>query len=225
MQKFFRFSGKIFFSFFLLILSQQIRAQEPAFYKDIQEFKKKDSISHPPAGAILFIGSSSFTLWKDVQTRFPEYTIVNRAFGGSSLHHLSYYIKDIVYPYAPKQVVIYCGENDLAASDIVSSETVAARFITLFYEIRDKYPGLPIAFVSMKPSPSREKLMKKMVEGNKAIEAFLKKQEQADYIDVYTPMLNKSGKPRPELFVEDMLHMNSQGYDIWQKAILPYLKK
>ncbi len=225
MQQFFRSARSIAIIIVWTIGAQQVRAQEPAFYKDIQAFKKQDSISAVPKNAILFIGSSSFTLWKDVQDYFPGYTIINRGFGGASLHHLSYYIRDIVYPYHPKQVVIYCGENDLAASNTVSPETVTHRFITLFYEIRDHYPRVPIAYVAMKPSPSREKLMEKMEKGNQAIAAFLKTQPDADYIDVYTPMLNPAGKPRAALFVEDMLHMNKDGYAIWQEVLLPYLRK
>lgn len=220
MKKLFLF---LFLSGFVSILMAQ--TEKPPYYDDIQHFKKQDSVSAPPKNAILFIGSSSFTMWKDVRDYFPGYTIINRGFGGSSLHHLSYYLKDIVYPYDPKQVVIYCGENDFAASEIVSAQTVIHRFTTLFYEIRDKYPRVPVAFVAMKPSPSREKLMLKMQAANRAIEAFLKTQPDAAYIDVYTPMLDDNGKPRPELFINDMLHMNKDGYAIWQKAFLPYLKK
>ena len=201
------------------------QTEKPPYYNDIQNFKKQDSISFPPKKAILFIGSSSFTFWKDAQQRFPGYTIINRGFGGSSLHHLSYYIKDIVYPYNPKQVVIYCGENDLADSDTVSAATVTGRFITLFHQIREKYPEISIAFVSMKPSPSRERLIPKMAESNATIRQFLKKQKNTAYIDVYTRMLDANGHPRKELFTEDMLHMNKMGYDIWQKAFLPYLEK
>jgi hypothetical protein len=44
------------------------------------------------------------------------------------------------------------------------------------------------------------------------------------YIDVFTPMLTKDGKPRPELFVEDRLHMNRQGYELWKSIIGPFLR-
>ena len=120
--------------------------------------------------------------------------------------------------------MIYCGENDLAASDTVSAATVAQRFITLFTMIRDKYPKIPLVYVSMKPSPSRERLMHKMDAGNWAIEEFLKKQKRTVYVDAYHLMLDANGEPRKELFIDDMLHMNKNGYAIWQKAIGPYLK-
>ncbi len=215
---------KISFFIVLIIASFALHAQEPPFYHAIQSFKSQDSIKSPPKKAILFIGSSSFTNWKDVQEYFPQHPIINRGFGGSSLPDLIRYVNDIVFPYTPKQVVVYCGENDLAGSDSISSETVTERFITLFGLIRAKYPKISIVFISMKPSPSREKIRFKIDAGNYLIEEFLKKQKNTAFIDVYHLMLDKNGLPRKELFIDDMLHMNKTGYEIWQKAIAPYLK-
>ena len=200
------------------------RAQQPPFYNNIQHFKQADSAHFPPKKAVLFIGSSSFTFWKDVQEYFPQHTIINRGFGGSTLPDLIRYVNDIVFPYNPRQIVIYCGENDLAASDTVSAATVAQRFITLFTMIRNRYPKIPVVYVSMKPSPSRERLMSKMTEGNRIIQEFLKKKKRTTFIDVYRLMLDADGKPRKELFIHDMLHMNKSGYVIWQKALEPHLK-
>ena len=195
------------------------------FWSDIQNFKKQDSISFPPKNAILFIGSSSFTMWKDVQNYFPGYTIINRGFGGSTLLDQIQYEADIIFPYHPKQIVIYCGENDLASSDTVTSAMVFERFKELFQMIREKFTDLPVAYVSMKPSPSRRHLFSKMREGNKLIKDFLATQKNTAFIDVHQQMLNETGEPIPELFLEDSLHMNPKGYAIWKKAIEPYLQK
>ena len=113
-------------------------AATPPFWKDIQNFKKQDSIHFPPKNAILFIGSSSFTKWTDVQDYFPGYTIINRGFGGSTLLDQIRYANDIIFPYEPKQIVIYCGENDLASSDTVTAEMVVDRFKQLYKMIRKK---------------------------------------------------------------------------------------
>lgn len=95
-----------------LIAFISLKAQDAPFYNEIPNFKKQDSIKFPPKKAILFIGSSTFTNWKDVQTYFPGHVIINRGFGGSSLPNVINYVPDIVFPYDPKQIVIYCGEND-----------------------------------------------------------------------------------------------------------------
>lgn len=203
----------------------EVHAQHTPFYSNIQKFKSQDSISFPPKDAILFIGSSSFTKWTDVQDYFPDFTIINRGFGGSSLPHLILYANDIIFPYKPRQIVIYCGDNDLAASDTVTAETVYNRFKQLFHLIRAKLPGVSIAYVSIKPSPSRQRLMPKMSKTNSLIKKFLKKNKNTAFIDVYHKMLNDDGTPIGEIFTKDSLHMNAKGYKIWQKAIAPYLLK
>jgi lysophospholipase L1-like esterase len=197
----------------------------PAFWNDIQNFKKQDSANFPGTNKILFVGSSSFTNWKDVQSYFPAYPIINRGFGGSTLQDQVRYVKNVVFPYKPKQIIIYCGENDLASSDTITAKMVFNRFVYFFNLIRNKFPNVPIAYISMKPSPSRQLLMPKMREGNKLIRNYLKTKKQTAFIDVYKDMIDDEGKPIAELFGEDNLHMNKKGYTIWKRAIEPYLKK
>jgi len=216
---------KLLLSFTVLLVTVFANAQQPPFYDDIQKFKHEDSISFPPQHAILFVGSSSFTKWTDVQQYFPSYKIINRGFGGSELKDVIRYEKDVIFPYNPKQVVIYCGENDFAYSDTISVQTVVGRFITLFNDIRNRWANIPLAYVSMKPSLAREKLMPKYEEANKQIKTFLASQKKAVFIDVYHAMLKEDGKPTTDLFVEDNLHMNAKGYAIWKKLIEPYLLK
>lgn len=209
----------------LLLISFRTSAQDLPFANDIREFKKMDSISAPPQNAILFIGSSSFTLWKDVADYFPGHTIINRGFGGSTLTDVIRYSNDIIVPYRPAQVVIYCGENDIASSDAITANTVVKRFEQLYSIIRNRFPGAGIVYISMKPSPSRKKFMPKMAEANARIRHFLQGKRNAAFIDVYSKMLDKNGEPLKNIFLDDSLHMNAKGYAIWQKEIKPYLLK
>lgn len=197
--------------------------QRPAFWNDIEAFKKKDAASMPPKNAILFVGSSSFTRWTDVQQYFPSHPIINRGFGGSTLVDVIRYADDIIFPYQPKQIVVYCGENDIASSDTVTAAMALKRFKTLFQQVRSKLPDIPVLFVSFKPSPSRWQMKDRMTKANKLIRKFLKKNKNTVFVNVWEPMLGGDKKPRPELFVGDNLHMTAQGYVIWQKLIEPHL--
>ena len=210
-----------------VFISTHLFAQnnKPAFWNDIQQFRKLDSVQPPLSNAILFVGSSSFTRWTDVQAYFPGYTIINRGFGGSTLADVLRYEEDVIFKYNPKQIVIYCGENDIASSDTITANTVFNRFTTLFSEIRAVYPNVPVVFISLKPSPSRWHLRDKAIATNDMIEKYLKKQKDAKFINVWNSMLGANGKPKQELFVEDNLHMNAKGYAIWQKLIQPALLK
>jgi lysophospholipase L1-like esterase len=209
--------------FALVLAFSGLYAQQAAFYNDIQAFKKKDEALFPAKHAILFVGSSSFTKWTDVQDYFPGYPIINRGFGGSTLPDVIRYTGDIIFPYQPKQIVIYCGENDLASSDTVTAAMVADRFKILFGMIRKKLGHVPVLFVSLKPSPSRSHLFPKMIAANAAIKSFLQKNKKTAFADVYSKMLDANGEPMKDIFLGDNLHMNAKGYAIWKKVLEPYL--
>lgn len=216
-KKFFLLGGMLFVLGF-------VHAQHP-FQFEINHFKKEDSLHFPPKHAILFLGSSSFRKWEDAQKYFPGYTIINRGFGGSTIPDATYYADEIVFPYEPKQIVIYEGDNDVASSSAITADSVLNRFEKLFYTIRRRLPETYIAYVSIKPSPSRQKLMPEMARANTLIKNFLKGKKRTAFIDVYHKMLTADGQPDKSLFLSDNLHMNEKGYEIWQKAIQPYLIK
>jgi len=216
---------KLLFLFFLIGNLVFAQDNKPPFWDDIQAFKKQDSAQPPPQHAILFVGSSSFTKWTDVQNYFPGYTIINRGFGGSSLPDLIRYENEVIFKYRPREIVIYCGENDLAGSDTVTGDLVYKRFTTLFGHIRKKMPTVPLVFISLKPSPSRWQLREKMITANDKIKGFLSKQKNVVFIDVYHKMLGADGLPLKDIYLDDNLHMNAKGYAIWQKLIEPHLLK
>lgn len=218
---------KIFVSLFVLcVLHSSISAQTaPPFWAEIKAFQYRDSINPVAPNGILFVGSSSFTKWKDVNDYFPGFNIINRGFGGSSLTDVIRYTYNIILPYQPKQVVIYCGENDLASSKEITATVVVNRVKTLFGMIRQNLPDAEIDFVSIKPSPVRMAIQPKVKEANAILKQFFNKQKHAEFIDVYDAMLDDKGNMREELYLSDRLHMKPEGYKIWQKIIQPYLLK
>ena len=214
---------------FLLVFSQAIfiscaQAVTRPFYNQIEEFKEADKEKSPPKHSILFVGSSSIRLWKDLEDDFEGYPVINRGFGGSGLDHATMYAEEIIIPYEPKQIVIYSGENDVAGGKVTAGDIIY-RFKKLFNRIRKDLPNTHIVYISMKPSPSRVQFKPVLEESNRLIREFLAKQPRTAYVDVYSLMLDKNGEPRKELFVSDDLHMNRKGYDIWRKAVMPVLLK
>lgn len=212
----------IIFLFFGLLRGFSQENEYP-YAADIRQFREKDSINPPPQHAILFAGSSSFAMWKDVQAYFPGLTIINRGFGGSTLLDQMYYVHEVIFPYSPRQIVIYCGENDLASGDTVTAAMVTRRFITLFNVIRSDLPDTRITYVSMKPSPSRWHLAEKFMAANQGIREFIESQPNTSFVNIWDDMLDHEGLPDTTLFLDDRLHMNANGYKIWQKAIKPEL--
>lgn len=206
--------------FGFLVTQAQVKQR---FDNAMVDFKKIDQQKNTPKGGILFIGSSSFTFWKDLENTFSSYQAINRGFGGSTLAEVIYYADDILYPYQPRQVIIYCGENDIAEGN--SPEITVDRFKTLFNLTRKHLPQAQISFISMKPSVAREKMMPQFSYANQLIERFLADQPNTSYINVYDAMLQDNKRPMTDIFVGDNLHMNAKGYAIWTKIITPYLLK
>jgi lysophospholipase L1-like esterase len=206
---------------FLFVISGS--AQINKFDKEVLRFKRLDSLEKPADGMILLIGSSSFTMWKDVNSYFPDRYILNRAFGGSTFKDLFHYADDVIFAYKPKQILIYCGDNDLSNQSI-SPQNVYANFVSLYGLIREKLgEEVKVSYVSIKPSPSRVHNLARNATANKLIQDFIKTETNASFIDVTSAMLGEDGKPIQELFISDNLHINAVGYGIWKEIIAPHL--
>ena len=207
-----------------ILPAAKAQQQKPAFWNEIQQFKQQDSLQMPPKNGVLFVGSSSIRMWDSLQQAFPKYTVINRGFGGSTLLDMKRYLSDIVFPYHPKQIIIYSGENDIAA-DTVQAPEVLARFKDVYQAIRKELPQVPMVFISIKPSPSRKQYSAVVQEANNFIHAYIQQQPNIQFADVYPQMLGSNNKPLPDIFLQDSLHMNNNGYRIWTKVITPYLIK
>lgn len=220
---------KYLFVFVLFLEIHTATAQTPSkipFQNEIDVFIKKDSIIMPAANSILFVGSSSFNYWKDISNYFPGYPIINRGFGGSSLTDIIYFNQETILKYKPKQIYIYCGENDIAASDTITPAIVFERFKNLYTIIRTHLGNkIPVMYVSIKPSVARWSMEEKFVAANSLIRNFINKQKNTQFLDVHSAMLDTSGMVYKDIFIADKLHMNAKGYAIWQKIIAPTLVK
>ncbi|WP_428480939.1 SGNH/GDSL hydrolase family protein [Pseudoxanthomonas mexicana] len=197
------------------------QVSSPAWETDMQRFEAADAQSPPPRGGVLFIGSSSIRFWDTLAQDFPGVPVINRGFGGSELRDSTWYADRIIVPYAPRQILIYAGDNDLNAGR--TPQQLRADFVAFVERVRRDLPKAKIAYISNKPSPSRAQLLPVQREANTLIAAEAQRLG-VHYIDIFTPMLDARGQPDESLFIEDRLHMNRAGYVIWQRAIAPYLK-
>jgi lysophospholipase L1-like esterase len=216
---------KIIVVLFIACFYQLIPAQDKGkYWEDIQTIKKYEKIYAPATNPIIFVGSSSIRRWDDVERTFASYRAINRGIGGAVISEITYSLNELVFQYHPRQIVIYAGENDLG-DKASTADSICNRIQRLISAIRAQMPVVPIVYVSIKPSPVRDKVMDKAIEANKLIRTYLLHQKNIQYVDVFSLMLSADKKSRPELFLSDMLHMNPKGYKIWTKAIQPYLIK
>jgi lysophospholipase L1-like esterase len=189
---------------------------------DIRAFEATDRAHPPEPGAVLFIGSSSIRFWESLQADFPLTRIIRRGFGGSEIRDATHFADRIIIPYRPRLIVLYAGDNDLAAGR--TPEQVRDDFIAFIERVRRDLPDVTIAFITIKPSPARANLLGAMRKANALISDLASSRRNIRIIDVFTPMLDAKGLPRKDLFGDDMLHMNRAGYRIWIEQLTPLLR-
>jgi lysophospholipase L1-like esterase len=198
----------------------QILSNTP-FESELTQFDRSIKDSKP--NSIVFYGSSSIRFWSTLVNDFSntQLNVINRGFGGSTLEQCSQQLKRIILPLEPRLLILYAGENDLFENQ--TAITVQSNFRQFIQTTRRFSPVLPIVYISIKPSPSRLNLLHEQNYTNHLIREDIQTMENVYYIDIFNSMLTANHLPRSELFLEDNLHLNEQGYAIWTRAIQDYL--
>ena len=168
------------------------------------------------ADGVLFLGSSTVRLW-DVKKGLPALKPVNAGFGGAETRDIVHFLPRLLGDLKPKAVVVYTGDNDLAAGR--SPEQVRDDVTELFKGLRDRRPGTPVAFIAVKPSPSRFGILAKQAKANEYVKALVDADKAWRFLDLNPPMLDAKGKPKPDLYVKDGLHLSDAGYAQWNDAV------
>lgn len=208
-----------------LLSTLSLAAQEThVFENEVKELVRADSLIKHRKGIILFTGSSSIRMWTDLDKDFTSKNVLNRAFGGSTMRDLLYFANEVIVPYNPKTIFIYEGDNDLGFANATPQQILASAD-SLLTLIRTKLsPRVKVYFISAKPSIARWHLRDRYVQFNKELQTWANSRKNVYFIDIWNKMLNADGSLRKELFIEDGLHMNRKGYDIWRDSLRPYVK-
>lgn len=193
------------------------------FQKEVETIQKKyDTIWIPSQKTIVFTGSSSIRLWSDLNKLFPDDQIVNTGFGGSESTDLLLFSKELILNFNPYKVFIYEGDNDIASKK--KPKEIINTIEKIVHSVWLKNNNTKIILVSAKPSIARWSLKRRYKRLNRKLKRLSKKQTSLYFADVWTPMLHGK-KLKKDLFVEDGLHMNSKGYEIWHSVIKPYMNE
>lgn len=194
---------------------------DPARYsKEIARFAESDRVAMPASGGVLFVGSSSIRGW-NVHAAFPGLPVINRGFGGSQMSDAVYYADRLIWPYAPRTIVVYEGDNDISVGK--SAERVADDYAALVKRIREKLPEARIVCLSIKPSPSRAKHLATQQDANRRLSSLVAQDKRSTFVDIGTCLLDEQGVPREGYFQRDRLHLNFLGYHQWNEVLRPIL--
>ena len=200
----------------LAVVSANLVAADNKFEEDIKNFEAADKDNPPAKGGILFVGSSSIRMW-DLKKYFPDQPALNRGFGGSQIADVVHFFDRVVLPYAPSVIVLYSGDNDIGSGK--SPEQVAQDFQELKSLIDKNLPEAKFILIPAKPSLKRWNLWEKMSDANARNAAICAKSDNYSVINIATAMMGSDGKPKPELFLKDGLHLSDAGYEIWTRLV------
>jgi lysophospholipase L1-like esterase len=198
-------------------------AQQMKWETKLRNYAKADSIQAKLRDVNLVVGSSSIELWKSLEKDFPGKNVINRGISGSKAIDLYNYRYRLIEPYDAKNIFVYEGDNEIGYKWEIPE--MMEQIKKLFFEIRRMKPNAGIYLVSVKPSPAREKSLEKIQEVNRQIKDFVTKQPNAGYVDIYTPMLDKDGHVRVELYRKDHLHPTPEAYSIWRNEFAKIINK
>ena len=207
----------LFITGFSALNAQDYRSVAAKFESEVARFESLQSVDEP---LVIFTGSSSVRLYKNVADLSDEVTILNTGFGGSTAFGLLTYLNETVLRFKPKQVFIYEGDNDIAAGR--TNATIIAHLNSVFQRIWEALPETQIVFIAAKPSPLRWDKHEQYEALNAALSRMAGRDRRLVYADVYTPML-RDGSVIEDIFIEDRLHMNEAGYALWDEVMKPLI--
>lgn len=202
---------------FSALNAQDYKSVAAKFASEVARFESLQSVDEL---LVVFTGSSSVRLYKNVTELSDEVTILNTGFGGSTAFGLLTYLEETVLRFKPKQVFIYEGDNDIAAGR--TNATIIAHLNSVFQRIWEALPETQIVFIAAKPSPLRWDKHEQYEALNAALSRMAQRDRRLVYADVYTPML-RDGRVIEDIFIEDRLHMNEAGYALWDEVIKPLI--
>ncbi len=191
-----------------------------SFEKEIAIFDSLTNAEDYPSDAVLFTGSSSIRLWKTIREDMSPYPVIQRGFGGAKIEDMAYYLHRIVYPLNFRAIVFFAGTNNITGTGKeMPADSIVYWINIINHQVRRKYPVVPIFWIAITPVNSRIKVMDKVFAMNKQIKSICERGKNMYFIDTENAFLGTDGKPRPELFINDQLHLNREGYVLWSSII------
>ena len=213
---------KLLSVFALLLLTQFTFAQNLPFQEEVNKRAKEIDDAGWEKGSAVFTGSSSVRMWKSLQEQFPDAAIINSAFGGSTADQLLMHLDKTVLRFEPSKVFIYEGDNDINSGQEISE--IMKNLDELVTRIHAKYPATVVNLISAKPSPSRWDKKVSYEALNDLIRQYATTHDNVHIVNIWDIMLDETGKPRADIFIEDNLHMNEKGYALWKEIFTPFMK-
>ena len=197
----------------------------PAVPEDVAEWEDDIAAFESEEGQkpVVFYGSSSFRLWETMAEDMAPLPVVNRGYGGASLKDAAFYARRVLRPLDPRAVVLFVG-GDVYLRDR-SAESAVEDFRRLLAEVRAEKGDVPVVWVTLRPVLAWEEKWPEVRKLNRLVAEVAADEANVHVLDANGPLVTEGGGPRPELFVEDRVHLNAAGYAAWVGEIREGVKR
>lgn len=186
---------------------------------EIEAFKTLDTTTTYPKKSLLFLGSSSIRLWDSLAEDMAPYPVIQRGYGGAHLRDAIFYTDALLGNHDPSMIIGFIA-NDIKGDPADESPRKVKRLFKFFVDqIRKKHPTIPFLWVEITPTKNRWAQWKQIERLNKKIKTYCEKTDNLYFVATTEAFLNAKGLPKTELFVEDQLHLNAEGYALWSSII------
>lgn len=207
---------------FISSLKAQDKSQQPKgnkYDKEISALEQLDRVEKYDRSSILFLGSSSIRLWSTIKEDIAPYPSILRGFGGSRTQDVIYYLDKYLYPKFFRAAVIFVANDITGSPDDLTPKETLHNFSEIARIIRESHKSEPIFIIEITPTSSRWKVWSQIQQTNALLKKFCKKRKNLYFIETAQNFLNEKGQPRDELFRDDHLHLNRDGYRIWGRLV------
>ena len=179
--------------------------------------------SQPGGGVVMFVGSSIFHRWTNLEKQMEPLPVLNRAIDGLQTADVLRMVDQTVIPARPKVVVYYCGSNDVDAGEPAAA--IVGRIRQFVDRMSAALPATRIVFVSVNRAPEKQDRWDVVDAVNQQVAAYAAQTNRLQYVDVNPALFNRDGTPRIELYMPDQLHLRSPAYEEFARILKPVLTK
>jgi len=187
--------------------------------KDIKRLEARDATESDPEDAIMFIGSSSIRRWSDIATDMAPFRTIQRGYGGAKYSDVAIFAKRLLHPHEYRALVIFVGNDVQGKTEDHTPEQVEELVRYIVSVSNNHQADAPVFLIEVTPTSKRFSAWPAIRKVNARLREVALSTPNTHFIATAEHYLDPEGRPRDELFVSDLLHLNEAGYDQWAKLI------
>lgn len=197
--------------------------------KENNTFTNPYEVEVSPNDNFLFLGDS-ITDFYPLEEYYDNLPVVNSGVAGNRTTDILNDMKNRIYQYNPTKVFLLIGTNDLDNTEEDIVDITFDNIKEIIEEIKENRSEASIYVESVYPVNSNiennsvgNRTNEKIQELNEKLSNYCD-DENCKYINLYDDLLDENGDLKEE-YTEDGLHLNSLGYVVITRELLPYLNE